>query len=259
MAPYGTPKMAEKTGISWTNHTWNPWKGCAKVSPGCTNCYMFREMERFGLNPKEITRTKTWNKPKKWNKEAETKQEPALVFTASWSDFFIKEADEWRADAWKIIKETTWLQWQILTKRIERVPDHLPDDWGEGYPNVWLGVSIESATYNHRADALRKIPARIRFISAEPLLASLKGLELKDVHWLIAGGESGPDYRPMDIDWVRELRDMCNYNEGVAFYYKQEAGFLPSKNPPLLDGRTWEEFPEIWTPNAIHTKVQSQN
>ena len=240
--------MGEKTGISWCNHTMNFWKGCKRISPGCARCYMFREMERFGLNPEEVTRTKTWKNPRRWNKEAEAEKKPRLVFTCSWSDFFIEDADDWRDDAWGIIQRTPWLQWQILTKRIKRVEKHLPDDWGEGYPNVWLGVSIESATYNWRADVLRDIPARVRFISAEPLIASLKGLKLEDIHWLIAGGESGPDHRPLNIDWVRELRDLCN-KSGTAFYYKQEAGLYPAKNPPKLDGKTWEEYPEIWTPS----------
>ncbi len=239
--------MSEKTGISWTNHTQNFWKGCAKVSPGCKNCYMFREMERYKMNPEEITRTKTWANPKRWNKEAAAEKKSRMVFTCSWSDFFIEEADPWRADAWKVIKDTPWLQWQILTKRVKRMNDHLPPDWGEGYPNVWMGVSIESATYNWRADYLRGVPSRIRFISAEPLLASCKDLNLEGIHWLIAGGESGPEHRDMDVAWVRELRDMCNKNK-TAFYYKQASALLPATKPPLLDGRTWEEYPEIWTP-----------
>jgi protein gp37 len=214
---------------------------------------MFRDMKRYGLNPEEITKTKTWGKPKQWNKEAEAEKKPCLVFTCSWSDFFIEQADPWREEAWKIIKSTPWLQWQILTKRIKRVKKHLPEDWGEGYPNVWLGTSIESSTYNWRADVLSEVPAKTRFISAEPLLASLvksdkhNAINLKGIHWLIAGGESGDEHRPMEIDWVKELRDLCVANK-TAFYYKQESGFLPSKNPPLLDGRTWEEYPEIWQP-----------
>lgn len=242
--------MSEKTGISWTNHTQNFWKGCEKVSPGCRNCYMFREMDRYGLNPQIITKTKTWNNPRKWNKEAEAEKKPRLVFTCSWSDFFIEKADPWREEAWEIIKTTPWLQWQILTKRIERVNSNLPKDWGEGYPNVWIGTSIENATYNWRADSLRDIPARIRFISAEPLLGSLTvsgklpPLTLEGISWLIAGGESGPEHRKMEIDWVRQLRDLCNHYN-TAFYYKQENGFFPATSPPSLDGRTWEEFPAI--------------
>lgn len=247
--------MGEKTGISWTQHSQNFWKGCAKVSPGCRNCYMFREMTRFGLNPEEITRTKTWKNPKKWNKAAAEEKKPKLVFTCSWSDFFIEQADPWREEAWGIIKETPWLQWQILTKRINRVNNNLPKDWGAGYPNVWIGTSIESATYNWRADVLKEVPARIRFVSAEPLLASLtvsekhSPLNLDGIHWLIAGGESGPDCRSMETDWVRQLRDLCN-TCNTAFYYKQESGLLPATNPPLLDGRTWEEYPEIWSPES---------
>lgn len=239
--------MSEKTGISWTSATMNFWKGCKMVSPGCANCYMFREMRRYGLDPEEITRTKTWSNPKRWNKEAQDEKKSRLVFTCSWSDFFIEQADPWRAAAWKVIKDTPWLQWQILTKRINRVGENLPEDWEDGYPNVWMGVSIENAAYNWRADELRKIPARVRFISAEPLLASMKGLNLENIHWLIAGGESGAEHRKMDVSWVAELRDMCNKAK-TAFYYKQEAGLFPSKKPPLLDGRTWEEYPEIWTP-----------
>lgn len=234
--------MGKKTGISWTHSTQNFWKGCHKVSPGCKNCYMFREMRQYGLDLNVVTRTKTWGNPIKWNREAEKEAKSRLIFTCSWSDFFIEEADPWREEAWKVIRETPWLQWQILTKRIHRVKECLPKDWGEGYENVWLGVSIETAEYNDRADQLREIPAHIRFISAEPLIDSLTGLNLKNIHWLIAGGESGPDFRHMDTDWVRELRDLCNKFD-VAFYYKQDSGIVPSKNPPYLDGKTWEEFP----------------
>jgi protein gp37 len=136
------------------------------------------------------------------------------------------------------------LIYQILTKRPKLIPDRLPPDWDTGYDNVALGVSIESANYNHRADDLRNVPACWRFISAEPLLDSIKGLDLKDIHWLIAGGESGPGFRNMDLDWAREARDMCLENK-VAFFYKQASAFLPGQDN-VLDGRTWEEWPIEW-------------
>ena len=210
------------------------------------NCYMFREMNQYGMDPTEITRTKTWLNPRKWNKEAEANGEPQLVFTCSWSDFFIEEADEWRDDAWAVIKSTPWLQWQVLTKRIKRVEKHLPEDWGDGYPNVWLGTSIESNTYSWRADVLRNIPAKIRFISAEPLLGPLTDLNLKDIHWLIAGGESGPDFRPMDKAWAIDLRDKCKA-AGTAFFFKQSANLRPGIDP-LLDGVAYEEYPKFEAP-----------
>jgi protein gp37 len=123
-----------------------------------------------------------------------------------------------------------------------RIADHLPPDWGQGgYDNVWLGVSIEDDGHVWRADVLRKIPARVRFISAEPLLGPLPSLDLRGFHWLIVGGESGPGYRPMDRDWARQLRDKAKA-EGAAFFFKQSAGFRPGRGD-LLDGRGWKEFP----------------
>jgi len=241
--------MGTKTAISWTEHTQNFWKGCAMVSPGCKNCYMFRDMRRYGIDPEVVTRTKTWGKPRKWNRDAEAEGRPHLVFTCSWSDFFIEQADPWRDEAWKIIKETPWLQYQVLTKRIGLVKDRLPADWGDGYENVWLGVSIESATYNWRADALREIPARVRFISAEPLLAPLTGLNLDKIHWLIAGGESGPDFREMKEEWALELRDMCR-KAGTAFYYKQGSALLPGVDDKLA-GEQYHEYPEYFAPEVV--------
>lgn len=236
--------MGDVTGIGWTLRTWNPWRGCKKVSPGCANCYMFTEQYRYGLDPNVVTKTKTWRQPKHWQKALSGTNKKEMVFTCSWSDFFIENADDWRPDAWKVIKETPNLIYQILTKRPKLIPARLPPDWGTGYDNVALGVSIESANYNHRADDLRAVPARWRFISAEPLLGSIKGLDLKDIHWLIAGGESGPGFRNMDLDWAREARDMCLENK-VAFFYKQASAFLPGQDN-VLDGRTWEEWPAEW-------------
>lgn len=235
--------MGTKTGISWTGKTWNPWRGCHKLSPGCRNCYMFAEQIRYKLTPgpNTVVRTKTWNDPFRWNREAEHDGQAVMVFTCSWSDFFIEEADQWRSEAWAIIRTTPWLTYQILTKRPERIIDCLPPDWGDGYKNVWLGTSIENADYLWRSDVLRCIPAHIRFISAEPLLGPLTGLNLTGYHWLIAGGESGQDFRLMHHDWARELRDLCATNN-VAFFYKQGNGVRSGMND-TIDGNEHKNYP----------------
>lgn len=209
---------------------------------------MFTEQYRYKLDPTVVTKTTTWAQPRRWQKSLTGTDKKEMVFTCSWSDFFIQDADEWRNDAWKVIKETPNLIYQILTKRPKLISSRLPADWGEGYPNVALGVSIESAEYNNRADDLRVVPARWRFISAEPLLGSIKGLDLTNIHWLIAGGESGPNFRVMDLDWAREARDLCLANK-VAFFYKQDSAFLSGQNN-VLDGRTWEEWPAEWLNGA---------
>lgn len=157
--------MSDQTSIEWTQASWNPWHGCVKVSPGCKLCYMYRDKARYGQDPTKVTRSKTtFNDPLKW-------REPRLIFTCSWSDFLIAEADGWRADAWGIIRRTPWHTYQILTKRPERFPLCLPADWGAGYPNVWLGVSVENqALADERIPLLLQMPAAVRFVSAEPLL-----------------------------------------------------------------------------------------
>lgn len=272
--------MGETSAIEWTDATWNPWRGCDKVSPGCAHCYMFRDQQRYGRNPAEVVRAApgTFQAPlgRKWTlKAAEIRareQRPMRVFTCSWSDFFHPDADAWRDDAWAIIRDRPEFDWQILTKRPELVADRLPADWGAGYPNVWLGVSIENRRFIDRADQLRAIPAAVRFISAEPLLGPLvermdqcaiphpagdrtceacggrdeffAGLDLAGIDWLIAGGESGPRARPhggLPGDWVRDLRGACSW-WGTAFFFKQWGGPRPG-GEALLDGRVHHDFP----------------
>ena len=186
-----------KTLIAWTDYSWNPWRGCHKVSQGCKNCYMFREQKRYGNDPNIVVRSiTTFKDPLKW-------KDPAMVFTCSWSDWFIEEADPWRDEAWEIIRQTPHLTYQILTKRPENIRSRLPDDWGDGWDNVWLGVSIEDKDNYARGLNLADIPAKIRFISAEPLLGQLDLLWLVStglIHWLIVGGESGPNYRMMEMN-----------------------------------------------------------
>lgn len=238
--------MGVKTGIAWTGSTWNPWRGCTRVSPGCAKCYMFTEQTRYGLDPNIVTRTKpgTFNAPLKWAQNKSTK----FVFTCSWSDFFHADADKWRDEAWDIIRRTPELTYQVLTKRPERVAEHLPADWGEGYPNVWLGTTIESAKYIYRLKELAQVEAKVHFVSAEPLLGSLKGpnmIDLTYADWIIVGGESGVGARPMNLDWAREIRDFCQMYD-VKFFLKQLGGYPKprSHDEAILDGKTYTEMPE---------------
>lgn len=229
--------MGKISAIEWTDATWNCWHGCEKVSPGCAHCYMYRDKTRYGQNPMVVMRSKpsTFNAPLRWHA-------PARVFTCSWSDFFIAAADDWRGDAWEIIRATPHLTYQILTKRPERIATRLPSDWGNGWPHVWLGVSVENARWQHRIDVLRAIPAAERFLSLEPLLGPLPALTLAGISWVIVGGESGPKARPMRPEWVRDIRDQCR-EQTVPFFFKQWGGTNTKKAGRLLDGQTWDEYP----------------
>lgn len=247
--------MGDKTGIEWADKTWNPWRGCHKVSQGCKNCYMFREQKQYGNDPNIVVRSKTtFNSPLKW-------KEPAMVFTCSWSDWFIEEADEWREEAWEVIRQTPHLTYQILTKRPGNILDRLPEDWGEGWTNVWLGVSAEDQeNADERIPQLLEIPAVIRFVSAEPLLGPInitdnpwwdwrytydfypKGWFPKPIDWVIVGGESGPNCRPMNPDWARSIHGQCK-EAGVAFFMKQDSGPRPSMRGRISSDLWIKEFP----------------
>lgn len=239
--------MGADTTIEWTTHTWNPWQGCAKVSPGCDHCYMFSDKRRYGQDPETVVRSKppTFSAPLKI-------REPGMVFTCSWSDWFIRDADDWRAEAWDIIRRTPHLTYQILTKRPSRMKHCLPPDWGAGYSNVWLGVSVESQEHGRRVTTLLETPAHKRFVSAEPLLgplslgcipwsASNRGYvnaltgvtefpevaatphgapPIRPLDWVIVGGESGDHSRPFDVAWARSLVKQCQ-KSGVAVFVKQ--------------------------------------
>ena len=199
--------MSHNSKIKWTNATVNFWVGCKKVSAGCKNCYMFRDMERYGQNPTSIRRVSDTNffMALTWHKAM-------MIFTCSWSDFFIPEADPWRDDAWKVIKDTPHHTWQILTKRPERIKECLPPDWGAGYKNVWLGVSVENKRSLHRINQLNEIDAFIRFVSFEPLLEDLElqPHQLDNIDWVIIGGESGNlrgkyTARECHLPWIRKI------------------------------------------------------
>lgn len=246
--------MGDRTAIEWTEATWNPVTGCSKVSPGCTHCYAEALSLRFGRSAGPWTRANAaenvrlhhdrLEQPLRWRR-------PRLVFVNSMSDLFHERVpaefiDKIVAAMYAAPQHT----YQILTKRPERARDLLGCGQVRCLPeNAWLGVSIESSRYTGRADVLRKTPARIRFISAEPLLGSLfesgprrAPLKLGGIDWVIAGGESGPRARPMDASWVRELRDACR-REGVSFFFKQWGGRTPKAGGRILDGMLYSEMP----------------
>lgn len=231
--------MARISSIEWTNATWNPWHGCIKVSPGCKHCYMFRDKRRYGQEPALVVRSKTtFQDPLSWHS-------PMLIFACSWSDWFIEAADDWREEAWDVIRNTPYHTYQILTKRPERILDHLPVDWNSGWNNVWMGVSIENQDYVYRKELLDGVPAKVRFISAEPLIGPIKFGSLDKIDWLITGGESGPRARPMNPEWATSIKDQC-LEASVPFFHKQNGGTTREGGAwggRLLDERTWDAMP----------------
>lgn len=236
--------MAEHSGIEWTDATWNPWYGCAEVSPGCAHCYARREMERYGRDFDTVTRSKTkFTDPLTW-------KTPRIVFTCSWSDWFHDAADGWRDEAWDVIRQTPQHTYLILTKRIERAPERLPwSAFGDPWPNVWLGVSVENQRFAHRLSILNTLPAAVRFCSAEPLLGPLSISEHLGPHrvsWVIGGGESGADYRETDLAWLRSLRDQC-IAQRAKFFLKQLGGYPDPRAhaKAVLDGVRWTERPDV--------------
>jgi protein gp37 len=234
--------MPDNSAIEWTEATWNPVTGCDQVSPGCAHCYAKTFAERWRDIPghpyEQGFALRLWpdrlEQPFKWKR-------PRRIFVNSMSDLFHEQVpDEFIARVFDAMEGASQHVFQVLTKRQDRLVDLAPSlPWPS---NVWIGVSIENRRFVHRADALREVPASIRFISAEPLLGPLEGLDLDEIDWLIAGGESGPGHRRVDEAWILELRDRCNA-EGVAFFFKQWGGHRPKSNGRELAGRTWDEFP----------------
>lgn len=244
--------MGETTGIQWTDASWNPWQGCQKVSPGCDNCYMFRDKRRYGQDPETVVRSKppTFNRPLRWNREAREAGEVRRVFVASWADFFSREADAWRADAWAVIRQCESLTFQVLTKRHARIAANLPPDWGDGYPNVWLGVSAEDREWwDRRVPVLRSVPARVRFVSYEPALGSIVGADASGIDWVIVGGESGHEARPFDLAWARETIALCR-THGAAPFVKQLGARAYSANV-----REWiTDHGDTWSGNPLDAR-----
>lgn len=236
--------MADATSIEWTEATWNPITGCSKVSPGCAHCYAERLSLRFGttklpwlpahegqnvrLHPERLDQPRRWRRPR-------------MIFVNSMSDLFHERVPlSFVQQVFKVMVDCDRHVFQILTKRHERLVELAPElPWPH---NVWMGVSIENRRWVERADALRAVPAAVRFISAEPLLGPLEGLDLEGIHWLIAGGESGPGYRPVHLEWLRQLRDDCAEAD-VPFFFKQWGGIRPKTGGRALDGLEYSEMP----------------
>lgn len=234
-----------KSSIEWTEETWNPVTGCDKVSPGCDNCYA----ERLAIRLQAMGSPRYQNgfrltlhhdkleEPLRWRR-------PRLVFVNSMSDLFHPEVPEdFIHRALEVMAQAEAHTFQILSKRPQRAVGLL--DGQRLPPNVWLGTSIETDRYTFRADYLRKIDTAVRFLSCEPLLGPLPSLDLTDIGWVIVGGESGPNHRPIEAEWVRDIRDRC-LALGVPFFFKQWGGRTPKAGGRHLDGRLWDEMPAAY-------------
>jgi protein gp37 len=246
--------MGKITGISWTDHTFNCWWGCTKVSPACTHCYAETWAKRTGFAiwgdaaGRRLFGDKHWNEPLKWNKHAESTGIRERVFCASMADVFEdnKFVINERLRLWNLIEKTPWLDWQLLTKRPENIISMIPEQWKIKAPNnVWYGASAENQEwYDKRIHHLFKIPATVRFLSCEPLLGPIKFNPRYQVDWIITGGESGVKFRPLDLENVYLLRDQCR-DKDVSFFFKQHSGRNPNELGCLLDGVEYKEFPHV--------------
>lgn len=235
----------ENSKIEWTDHTFNPWWGCAKVSPGCSNCYAETFAKRTGnpvwgsIAPRRFFGPKHWQAPLLWNETARAEGIRRRVFCASMADVFESREDliRPRAQLLELIKETRSLDWLLLTKRphnVSRMMSLLPR-------NVWLGTSAEDQKrWDERLPALMAVPARVHFVSAEPLLGPIKMHSLRP-DWLIVGGESGHRARPMDPQWVLDLRDQCGPE--TKFFFKQWGGVRKSETGRTLEGELHDAMP----------------
>lgn len=252
--------MGENTKIEWADHTFNPWYGCQRVGPGCDNCYAESWAKRSGLvqwgpgSERRRSSTTNWRGPVLWNTRAARMGVRYRVFCASLADVFDNAVPQiWRNDLWRLIRNTPNLDWLIVTKRIGNATKMLPSDWESGYANVWLLITVVNQEEAERSIArLLTVPARIRGLSIEPLLGPIHILNYNAIDWVIVGGESGPNARPMNPQWVRNIRNQCCASQ-VPFYFKQWGSFLPSEDGMvrvgkqtsgrILDGRIWDEYP----------------
>jgi protein gp37 len=240
--------LSQQSTIEWTDATWNPVRGCTKISPGCKHCYAETFAERFrGVKGHPYERgfdlrlvSEKLDVPLKWKR-------PRMIFVNSMSDLFHPDVpDEYITRVAEVMIEARWHTYQVLTKRSERLRDLLNGKlrFAANTRHIWWGVSVEDRKYGvPRIMHLRSAPAQVRFLSIEPLLESLGDLNLSGIHWAIVGGESGAGARPMKPEWVRLLRDQAEA-QGVRFFFKQWGGVHKSRTGRLLDGRTYDEFPE---------------
>lgn len=234
--------MAERTGIEWTEATWNPVTGCTKVSQGCKNCYALRMATRlqsmgqpnYSNGFKPTIQPHMLERPLNWRK-------PQTIFVNSMSDLFHENVPfSYIQNVFDVMTRAHWHRFQVLTKRAGRLAQL--DKRLEWPPNVWMGVSVENERYCSRIDKLRDTGARLRFLSLEPLLGPLPNLNLSGIDWVIVGGESGPRSRPMDPAWAIDLRDQCR-RASVPFFFKQWGGRNKKRSGRILEGRTWDDLP----------------
>lgn len=246
--------MADNSKIEWTEATWNPVTGCTKISRGCRNCYaerMARRLRAMGqrryrngfrvtLHPDALSLPARWAEGKR-------------VFVNSMSDLFHRDVPfEFILRCFDTMRQADRHIYQVLTKRPERMLEFARTRLDGPWPaHVWAGTTVESADYKWRVDYLRRVPAPIRFLSVEPLLGPLGRIDLRGIRWVIAGGESGPHARPMNAEWVREVRGRCRA-DGIAFFFKQWGGVNKKAAGRVLDGRRWEEYP---TPTQFNGRV----
>ncbi len=243
--------MSDRSAIEWTDATWNPVRGCSKVSPGCAHCYAQTFAERFRgvpghpfeqgfdlrLVPEKLNQPLSWRRPRR-------------IFVNSMSDLFHEDVpSDYIASVGAVMRHAGWHTFQVLTKRHDRMKRLLAGElrWMGNLGNVWYGVSVENRTHGlRRLDVLRKTPAVVRFTSMEPLLEDLGDIDLSGIHWVIAGGESGPRARQVEAEWVESIERQCN-QRGVPFFFKQWGGVRKHATGRLLNGRTYDDFPV--TPN----------
>jgi len=251
--------VSDGSGIEWTDATWNPVRGCVKVSPGCKHCYAETFAERFRgvpghpfeqgfdlrLVPEKLDDPLRWRRPRR-------------IFVNSMSDLFQEDVpEEFIAAVGQVMAQASWHTFQVLTKRHERMQHLLSGElhWLGCLPNLWLGVSVEDRRYGlPRLEALRGTPAAVRFLSIEPLLEDLGRLDLRGIDWVIVGGESGPRARPMREEWVLAIRDQCR-RARVPFFFKQWGGVRKHATGRLLRGRTYDAFPRLGRPGAAPCPV----
>jgi len=246
--------VSTSSKIEWTEATWNPTRGCSRVSPGCENCYAERFAHRLSGPGKPYEGlTRSTNNGPRWTGRIRLARDvlevplrwkkPRTIFVDSMSDLFHENIPlEYVQEVFAVMNQVYWHTFQVLTKRVSRaleIADSL-----EWTPNIWLGASVENAECTARIGVLNRVPAVTRFLSVEPLLERIPDLPLQGIDWVIVGGESGPRARPMEADWVREIRDRCAAHD-IPFFFKQWGGTQKKRNGRLLDDRTWDAMPEL--------------
>jgi protein gp37 len=248
--------MSQLSTIEWTDATWNPVRGCTKISPGCAHCYAERFAERFRgvpghpyeqgfdlrLVPEKLAELLRWSQSR-------------MVFVNSMSDLFHEGVpDDYIGRVCRVMRAANWHTFQVLTKRSRRMRDLLQSKLAEfaTLPHVWWGVSVENKKHGlPRVDHLRAAPAKVRWLSVEPLLEDLPDLPLDGIAWVVVGGESGPGARPMEAAWVRSIRDRCKA-AGVPFFFKQWGGVFKGQTGRELDGKTYDGFPPVQPVSVPH-------